>query len=406
MVDFNTSKVDGNTVAAVEWNQLTDIDNFVTTSGQTSSTSDLNQLGIGAARYSSGGQFYTDSGTANAYVLSPVSPFKAPVDATNGYFNGMTIRFRAGNANTGASTVNVNSAGVKNLKKEDGTTDLAAGDILTTRDVEFRYNGTSFVLVQNALSATTSTQGISLLPQQITIANNSTDTNHDLDFGTGNAQADDGSLVFRVSALTKRIDATWAAGTNQGGLDTGTVANNTPYYCFAIYNPTTLASDILISASKSSPTLPSGFTKKCYIGACHTNGSANIRQGTWEFGINQYSFQYQNNQIPTDVNITSVTTANRTLYTLSCPVNSEVILSIYTFTAVAGAGTKTIFITNNSETDSNTSPTIRWSQGTQENISYSYFLLKQLGTTNQIGIRGDVADPDVTVYTQGWKEYL
>ena len=148
MADFNTSKVDGNTVDASEWNQLASIDNFISTSGQTPSTTNLNQTGIAAARYSSGGQFYTDSGIANAYVLSPVSPFKSPVSSGSGegYFVGMIIRFRAGNANTGASTVNVNSAGVKNLKQADGTTDLAAGDIPTTQDSIFRYNGTSFIL--------------------------------------------------------------------------------------------------------------------------------------------------------------------------------------------------------------------------------------------------------------------
>jgi hypothetical protein len=160
MADFNTSKVDGDTVAAAEWNQLASVDNFITTSGQTPSTGNLNQIGIGSARYSSGGQFFTDSGTANAYILAPVSPFKAPVSATEGYFNGMTIRFRAGNANSGASTVNVNSAGVKNLKKEDGSTDLAAGDIPTNIDVMFRYNGTSFVLVIGVSDASTTVKGI------------------------------------------------------------------------------------------------------------------------------------------------------------------------------------------------------------------------------------------------------
>lgn len=76
MADFNTSKVDGDTVAADEWNQLASLDNFISTSGQTPSASNLNQTPIAAARYSSGGQYYTDSGTANAYILSPVSPFK------------------------------------------------------------------------------------------------------------------------------------------------------------------------------------------------------------------------------------------------------------------------------------------------------------------------------------------
>lgn len=154
MADFNSSKVDGDSVDANEWNQLASIDNFIATSGQAPSTSNLNQMGIGGARYSSGGQFFTDSGTTNAYVLASISAFKAPVSATEGYFVGMTIKFRAGNANTGASTVNVNSAGVKNLKQADGTTDLAAGDIPTTQDSVFRYNGTSFVLQTGAASTT------------------------------------------------------------------------------------------------------------------------------------------------------------------------------------------------------------------------------------------------------------
>lgn len=171
MSDINTSKVDGNTVSASEFNQLAEINNLISTSGQTPSTTNTQQISIGSARYSSAGQFYTDGGTANAYVLSPVSPFKSPVSATagEGYFNGMIICFRAGNANTGASTVNVNGAGVKNLLKQDGTA-LSAGDISSDSDVEFRYNGTSFLRVLG--KATTTTQGISyLLPNRNILIN-------------------------------------------------------------------------------------------------------------------------------------------------------------------------------------------------------------------------------------------
>ena len=149
MADFTTSKVDGNAVSASEWNQLADLDNLVSTSGQTNSTSNLFQSCIASARYASAGQFFTDSGSANAYVLSSVSPFKSPVSsgAGEGYFNGMIIRYRAGNANTGASTVNVNGAGVINIKKADGTTDPDRGQISTTEDTVLRYNGTSFIII-------------------------------------------------------------------------------------------------------------------------------------------------------------------------------------------------------------------------------------------------------------------
>jgi hypothetical protein len=278
MSDFNTSKVDGNTVGSAEWNQLSDVDNLTTTSGQTPSTTDLFQLSIASARYSSGGQFFTDSGTANTYVLSPVSPFKSPVDATNTYFNGMTIRFRAGNANSGASTVNVNGAGSKDLKKEDGSTDLTAGDILTTKDSTFRYNGTSFVLVQDIRPASTTNQGVSYLNNPITISNNVSNPNTQMDIGACNVNYDNGGGQLLCQAITKTLQSSgaWTAGTNQNGLDTGARANSTYYNIFEIVKNSDNTSDILYSTSRTTPTVPSGYTLVAWIGAIRTDASGNI----------------------------------------------------------------------------------------------------------------------------------
>ena len=332
MSDFNTSKIDGNTVGAIEWNQLADVDNLVISSGQTPSTSNLEQLGIGSARYSSGGQFFTDSGTANAYVLSPVSPFKSPVSsgAGEGYFTGMIIRFRAGNANSGASTINVNSAGVKNLKKADGT-DVATGDILTTRDVAFRYDGTNFIKVENVNPATNAIQGISYLPQKITIANNTSDPNNDIVFSGGNFVFSDFSGQAYVPAMTKRLDANWTAGSDQGGLDTGTKANSTWYYCYAIYNPTTQASDFLFSASATSPTLPSGFTKVKYIGSILTNSIGNIT--AFKQAGNYFYFNNIFDALPS-----SPTSGVYSTYTLSVPRVNGIIAMVNSAVQYTGTG--------------------------------------------------------------------
>jgi len=154
------SKINGNTLSATEFNQVPiELEALQTSSGQTSTDTILNQVSIATSRYAAN-NFYIDSGTANAYILTLAASMTNPVSAVagQGYFIGMTIRFRAGNANTGASTVNVNSAGVKNLKQADGTTDLDADDITTTQDSIFRYNGTSFVL--KAGQASTTAKGI------------------------------------------------------------------------------------------------------------------------------------------------------------------------------------------------------------------------------------------------------
>lgn len=275
MSDINTSKVDGNTVSASEFNQLAEIDNLISTSGQTPSTANLEQQAIASARYSSAGNFFTDSGTANAYVLSPVSPFKSPVSsvATETYFNGMVIRFRAGNACSGASTVNVNNAGSKSLVKSSGSA-LTTGDIPANTEVEFVYNGTNFVQSLGNVPATTTTQGIAFLSNPITISNNATDANNDIDFSAGNAPLDDGSgQVLLSSTLVKRLDASWVAGTNQGGLFSGTKANSTKYYEFAITNGT--INDAGFDISLTGANTPAGY-KGSYRGMVKTDASGNI----------------------------------------------------------------------------------------------------------------------------------
>lgn len=111
----------------------------------------------------------------------------------------------------------------------------------------------------------------------ITIANNATDANNDIDFSAGVFQFSDGSGRAIATAMTKRLDANWAAGTNQGGLDTGSKTAVTWYHCYAIYNPTTQASDFLFSTGATAPTaLPSGFTKYKWVGAVLNNSGNNI----------------------------------------------------------------------------------------------------------------------------------
>lgn len=69
-------------------------------------------------------QFYTDSGVANAYVLTRAST----TPAITAYNNGASYEFVAGNDGTGAATANIDSLGVKNIKLAGGT-DPASGDI-------------------------------------------------------------------------------------------------------------------------------------------------------------------------------------------------------------------------------------------------------------------------------------
>jgi hypothetical protein len=80
-----------------------------------------------------------DTGAANAYVIT-ASP------AATAYTTGQRFTFKAANANTGASTINVNGLGVKNITKNFNTA-LVANDILASQIVEIEYDGTEFQLM-------------------------------------------------------------------------------------------------------------------------------------------------------------------------------------------------------------------------------------------------------------------
>jgi len=137
------TKVDGETVSASIFNQQVDeLENVITSSGITLSNADLTQLAKAIANYAGQINYCLDTGAANAYVCNVQGTFKASTALTAG----LTIRFRAANANSGASTINYASLGVKNIKKADGSSNLVAGDITTTQDTEVIYDGTNFRL--------------------------------------------------------------------------------------------------------------------------------------------------------------------------------------------------------------------------------------------------------------------
>ena len=58
------------------------------------------------------------------------------------------------------------------------------------------------------------------------------------------------------------------------GLDTGSEAGNTWYHIWVISNGS--ATSGILSASSTSPTMPSGYTFKKYVGATRNNGSNNL----------------------------------------------------------------------------------------------------------------------------------
>ena len=188
----------------------TGLSTCITKDGQTTVTANLpmntkRHTGVGnsAARtdYSATGQvqdssflYAADGGSANTYTIT-LSP------AVTAYAAGQIFHFKAANANTGASTLNVNSVGAKTIVK-DVNTALASGDISQNEVISVIYARTKFQMVGNADSE-----------QVVTTYTNGTDNRVVSSTGTAgiNGEANltfDGSTLAVTGAATVSTDLT------------------------------------------------------------------------------------------------------------------------------------------------------------------------------------------------------
>ena len=108
----------------------------------------------------SGSEIYAaDSVGSDSYAIT-VSP------VPSAYVTGQVFRFKAGTANTGAATLNVNSLGAVTIKKNYNS-DLATGDILQNQIIEVVYDGTNFQMLSPIAKLPTFTNGTTTRDQSV-----------------------------------------------------------------------------------------------------------------------------------------------------------------------------------------------------------------------------------------------
>lgn len=160
----------------------------------------------------------------------------------------------------------------------------------------------------------------------LTLANNGTDATNDIDIATGIAVDSTSAITIRLaSALTKRLDANWAAGTNQGMRNSAAAIANTTYFIYLVSEAGGANADIYAHASATASTAltalqaetgGSGYVYIRMIGAI-------VRSGGAILAFSQYGNEFLWNATIYDVNnVTGSTTAQTA--TLSVPVGVKV----------------------------------------------------------------------------------
>ena len=219
---------------------------------------DLNMLSKAVAGYANAANTYQDSGGVNSYVLSLTTNLKPPAK----YFDNMTVRFKVGNTNTGASTINVNSLGAKDIKNIFGG-DIPAGTLVTGRFAVVTYNtGTDVFVISDGAAAVAHIQPIRDVARNLIVKNNAGNPTFQVDIDADEIVLK-GIDAFIAQNVNLTADIT-VSGAN--GLDTGVEAND-EYHLWVIYNPTTDTVASLISLSPTAPTMPSGYARKARVSA-------------------------------------------------------------------------------------------------------------------------------------------
>jgi hypothetical protein len=184
----------------------------------------------------------------------------------------------------------------------------------------------------------------------------------------------------------------WAVGTDQGGLDTGAIANAL-YYVWLIKRSDTGVVDVLFSTSASSPTMPSNYDYKRRIGAFY-RASATIRPFT-QLG----DWFYYTTAIE-DLDSAVITTA-RSLVTITAPPNTEVRFR----SRGSNAASANIIFQPTAETDA--APSGSAVPGASISInafSSSGEFNVPIDASSQLAVRASAANTSVSIHTFAYRD--
>ncbi|MBB3355299.1 hypothetical protein FHT70_005260 [Rhizobium sp. BK049] len=235
------------------------------------------------------------------------------------------------------------------------------GDVTIDPSGSETIDGASTLIVRNGYSATIYCTGSAFFTDKLIarldakadasavgsfviggiLSNNAGTPNTHIDIAAGSFRSGS-AFVSSGSTLTKRLDASWAAGSGNGGLDTGTKAANTTYRIWPLRKTADGTADFVFSISTSSGgvTVPAGYTvvapNGLDIGMILTDSAGNIIR----FVQDGNYFRWNVSSFPNDLS----TTANRTTSLLTCtlPTGRRVLGLFQTFISTNATGTDVI----------------------------------------------------------------
>ena len=440
---INSVPITASRVDAEMDGMATGLSNCITKDGQTTITANIpfnsnkitglgnatartDAINVGQVQDNQFSYWGTTSGSADAYTLTPspsitayatTQQFTAKINATNT----TTTPYLQISAIANPTTTAV----IKKLSATKTEIAVEASDLLINGIYHFQRNSANdawivlnpekaFFNATNLTKATSTTQGINYLSNPtnpITVANNSSTPNTDIDFTAGTMTFSDGSGQALSTAMTKRLQSTgaWSAGHNGNLLLSGARANSSTYHLFALYKTDgTVDYGALLGVAGTDPNptsnLPSGYTKYQRIGSILTDASGNIRS------FYQIGKKFKLGGSKTENRAASAPPTTATNQTISVPVGIEVdAISIVSLLPNSATGYTYLIVeptTHTATTPTSTNYTVLAQHAGGSPNSSSELLITKTNKSAQILINANISTSHtLQILSDGWIDY-
>ena len=205
---------------------------------------------------------FTTAGAAPAFTLTP-----SPAIDAYAVSQRFSVKFSA-TAPTGG-TLDVSGKGPKNLKQYDSTGAKVATVIGANQITDVVYDGTDMIVLDPLPAAAGNLIGIQGSAKNL--IGSASGLSAAVTYSADEIAVESATNTYQILRGVSISPSLAASGAN--GLDTGTSAANTWYSVWVIWNGTTTAG--LLSLSATAPTIPAGYTHKARVGWVRADATAN-----------------------------------------------------------------------------------------------------------------------------------
>ena len=239
----------------------------------------------------------------------------------------------------------------------------------------------------------------------LTLANNGADATNDIDIAAGSCRDSTDVINIVGTAMTKRLDAGWVAGTNQGYRNSAAAIADTTYHIYAVCKAAGADPDYYAHTSTTVATVIAALQAEAggaaYLYARRI-GSI-IRSAGAIVAFNQNGDEFLLSTMSLNINTTAASSA-AVLYAMQVPAGIKVKVLVHgAFTLVGGAGGGCLL---SSPDEADIAPVVNTGKVTYTNPVDSQYVSGnaevRTNTSREIRVRCTNNNSNLNVNTYGW----